>query len=99
MATAASGAFAQGLVGVPQIALLVPGGAVFWLVVSGVVFGLGLGSAFPVFSAYVMQHVPTSRRGAAFGGMLAAFEIWQRVFIDPPAIQEPDATLSDYRAD
>ncbi len=57
------------------LALLVPGGSVPWLVASGVVFGLGLGSAFPVFSAYVMQHVSTSRRGAAFGGVLAAFDM------------------------
>ena len=56
------------------LGLLVPGGSLPWLLTSAVVFGLGLGSAFPVYSAYVMQHVSTARRGAAFGGMLAAFD-------------------------
>ena len=57
------------------LALLVVAGTAPWLVISGVVFGLGLGSAFPVFSAYIMNHVPVYRRGAAFGGMLAAFDM------------------------
>ncbi len=56
------------------LGLLVPGGSLPWLLASAVVFGLGLGSAFPVYSAYVMQHVSTARRGAAFGAMLAAFD-------------------------
>ncbi len=56
------------------LGLLVPGGSLPWLLTSAVVFGLGMGSAFPVYSAYVMQHVSTARRGAAFGGMLAAFD-------------------------
>ncbi|MGH9461601.1 MAG: MFS transporter [Vicinamibacteria bacterium] len=56
------------------LGLLVPGGALVWLLASAVVFGLGFGSAFPVYSAYIMQHVATARRGAAFGAMLAAFD-------------------------
>lgn len=56
------------------LGLLVPGGSLPWLLASAVVFGLGFGSAFPVYTAYVMQHVSTARRGAAFGGMLAAFD-------------------------
>jgi len=56
------------------IALLVPGGSAVWLIASAVVFGLGFGSAFPVFTAHVMQHIPPTRRGAAFGSMLAAFD-------------------------
>jgi MFS family permease len=45
-----------------------------WLVFSAVVFGVGFGSAYPVYAAYVMSHVQPSRRGAAFGGILAAFD-------------------------
>lgn len=45
-----------------------------WLVLSAVVFGTGFGSAYPVFAAHVMNHVDPSRRGAAFGGILAAFD-------------------------
>jgi MFS family permease len=56
------------------LGLLVPGGSLPWLLASAVVFGLGFGSAFPVYSAYIMQHVATARRGAAFGAMLAAFD-------------------------
>jgi MFS family permease len=44
------------------------------LLVSAVVFGVGFGTAYPVFVAYVIQHVPASRRGAAFGAILAAFD-------------------------
>ena len=56
------------------LALLLPGGSLVWLLTSAIVFGLGFGSAFPVFTAHVMQHVPKTRRGAAFGSMLAAFD-------------------------
>lgn len=44
------------------------------LILSGVIFGLGFGLAYPAFAAYVMQHVSDSRRGAAFGTMIAAFD-------------------------
>lgn len=44
------------------------------LVVSGLMFGVGFGLAYPAFAAYVMQHVSDSRRGAAFGTMIAAFD-------------------------
>ena len=30
---------------------------------------------YPAFAAYVMGHVPASRRGAAFGAMIAAFDL------------------------
>jgi MFS family permease len=43
-------------------------------VLSGLVFGIGFGSAYPVFAAHVIRHVDDRRRGAAFGGMLAAFD-------------------------
>ncbi len=44
------------------------------MVLSAVVFGAGFGTAYPVFSAYVLQQVTAERRGAAFGAMLAAFD-------------------------
>jgi MFS family permease len=37
-------------------------------------FGAGFGLMYPAYTAYVMQHVPFHRRGAAFGAMLAAFD-------------------------
>jgi MFS family permease len=44
------------------------------LVASAVVFGVGFGTAYPVFVAYVMRDVGSHRRGAAFGAILAAFD-------------------------
>lgn len=44
------------------------------LVTSAVVFGAGFGTAYPVYAAHVMRHVGAGRRGAAFGGILAAFD-------------------------
>jgi MFS family permease len=55
-------------------ALLAIGGTRPWLVASAVVFGVGFGSAYPMFTAFVLQHVDERRRGAAFGGILAAFD-------------------------
>jgi MFS family permease len=56
------------------LALLAVGGTRLWMVLSAVVFGLGFGTAYTVFAAYVMQRVEPDRRGAAFGAMLAAFD-------------------------
>lgn len=44
------------------------------LIVSGLTFGVGFGLAYPAFAAYIMEHVADSRRGAAFGTMIAAFD-------------------------
>lgn len=55
-------------------ALLAVGGSRPWMLASAIVFGAGFGSAYPLFTAYVLQHVDTRRRGAAFGGILAAFD-------------------------
>ena len=55
-------------------ALLAVGGTRPWLVASAVIFGLGFGSAYPMFTAHVLRHVDERRRGAAFGGILAAFD-------------------------
>jgi MFS family permease len=54
--------------------LLAAGGTRPWLIASGVAFGIGFGSAYPVFVAYVIHHVGSARRGAAFGAMIAAFD-------------------------
>jgi MFS family permease len=44
------------------------------LIVSGVVFGVGFGAAYPVYVAHLLRHVHAERRGAAFGAVLAAFD-------------------------
>ena len=41
---------------------------------SALVFGSGFGLMYPSYTAYIMEHVPANRRGAAFGAMLAAFD-------------------------
>ena len=43
-------------------------------VASAMIFGLGFGTAYPVFIAYVMHDVDARRRGAAFGAVLLAFD-------------------------
>jgi MFS family permease len=43
-------------------------------VLAAIVFGAGFGLMHPAYSAYMMSHVATHRRGAAFGAMLAAFD-------------------------
>jgi MFS family permease len=44
------------------------------LVVAAAVFGLGFGSQYPAFVGHVLNFVDPGRRGAAFGGILAAFD-------------------------
>jgi MFS family permease len=56
------------------LALLALRGTIASLVASAIVFGLGFGTAYPVFAAYVMRDVAPRRRGAAFGAILAAFD-------------------------
>jgi MFS family permease len=56
------------------LALLAVSGARPWVVASAIVFGLGFGAAYPIYVAYVMQHVAEARRGAAFGAILTAFD-------------------------
>ncbi len=56
------------------LGLLAMGGTRGWLIASAVVFGLGFGTAYPVYVGYVMQGVDADRRGAAFGAILAAFD-------------------------
>lgn len=54
--------------------LLAVSGTRPYLIASAVAFGAGFGSAYPLFVAHVLRHVDESRRGAAFGGMLAMFD-------------------------
>jgi MFS family permease len=56
------------------LACLALGSSRSWMIASAVIFGLGFGTAYPVFVAYVMAHVDANRRGAAFGAILAAFD-------------------------
>lgn len=41
---------------------------------AALLFGIGFGNLYPIFVAHVMRHVDDARRGAAFGGILAAFD-------------------------
>jgi MFS family permease len=59
---------------VAGLGLLSFGGTLPWLLASAVVFGTGFGTAYTTFAAHVLRHVHAGRRGAAFGGMLAAFD-------------------------
>jgi MFS family permease len=44
------------------------------LVLAAVVFGAGFGNQYPAFVGHVLKFVADDRRGAAFGGILAAFD-------------------------
>ena len=55
-------------------ALLAIGGSRAMFVTSAVIFGVGFGSAYPLFLGHVMRHVAPERRGAAFGSIIAAFD-------------------------
>ena len=56
------------------LAILATGSTQLSLVASAAFFGVGFGTAYPVFVAYVMRDVDATRRGAAFGAILAAFD-------------------------
>ena len=56
------------------LACLAFGGSRSWMIASAVIFGIGFGTAYPAYVGYVMRDVPASRRGAAFGAILAAFD-------------------------
>lgn len=45
------------------------------MIVSAAVFGVGFGTAWPVFMAYMIGRVDPMRRGAAYGAMIAALDI------------------------
>jgi MFS family permease len=44
------------------------------MIASALIFGIGFGTAYPVYVGYVMREVSAARRGAAFGAILAAFD-------------------------
>jgi MFS family permease len=50
------------------------GGTRQWMIASAIIFGMGFGTAYPVYVGYVMRDVGADRRGAAFGAILAAFD-------------------------
>jgi predicted MFS family arabinose efflux permease len=62
---------------VPAAGLLVLAGArgEGSFLAAAALFGSGFGLMYPAFAAYVMGHVTPQRRGAAFGAMIAAFDM------------------------
>jgi MFS family permease len=44
------------------------------IIAAAAVFGTGFGAAYPAFAAYAMRYVDATRRGAAFGSIIAAFD-------------------------
>jgi MFS family permease len=56
------------------LAVLAAGTTRSTMILSATVFGLGFGTAYPVYVGYVMRDVSAARRGAAFGAILAAFD-------------------------
>ena len=43
-------------------------------VASALLFGVGFGSAYPLFVSHLMHHVAENRRTATFGAMIGAFD-------------------------
>ena len=56
------------------LALLAASGTKAGLIIAAIVFGAGFGTAYPMFAAYVISNVDATRRGAAFGSIVAAFD-------------------------
>ncbi len=66
---------------VPCLVLIVIGVALLTVVstragfiASALIFGVGFGSAYPIFVAHLMHHVAADRRGATFGAVIGAFD-------------------------
>jgi MFS family permease len=55
-------------------ALLAWSGTREFQMASALFFGLGLGTAYPAYAAWVINKVGPERRGAAFGSILAGFD-------------------------
>jgi MFS family permease len=55
------------------LSLLALGASRGWMIASAVFF-VPACTSYPVYVGYVMQHVSSNRRGAAFGAILAAFD-------------------------
>lgn len=67
---------------VPCLALIVIGVALLSVaatrtgfIASAILFGMGFGSAYPIFVAHLMHHVADHRRGATFGALIGAFDV------------------------
>src|SRR5215218_6190322 len=56
------------------LACLAVSGSRRWMIASAIIFGSGFGTAYPAYVGYVMHGVSATRRGAAFGAILAAFD-------------------------
>ena len=56
------------------IAVLVFASTRMTFALSAMLFGVGFGSAYPIFVAHLMHHVPDHRRGATFGALIGAFD-------------------------
>lgn len=63
------------LISATGMSLLVIAQGTLTLALAGMVFGAGFGLLYPSYTAYIMAHVSPARRGAAFGAMLAAFDV------------------------
>ena len=66
---------------VPCLALIVIGVALLSVaatrtgfIASAILFGMGFGSAYPIFVAHLKHHVADHRRGATFGALIGAFD-------------------------
>lgn len=66
---------------VPCLAMIVLGVGVLAMaadratfVVSALLFGVGFGSAYPIFVSHLMHHVAEHRRTATFGALIGAFD-------------------------
>ena len=44
------------------------------LVASGILFGIGLGGAWPAFTTYILEHIDPNRRARTFGSIVWAFD-------------------------
>ena len=56
------------------LGVLAFGGTRTYILASAIIFGIGFGTAYPTYVGYVMKGVSATRRGAAFGAILAAFD-------------------------
>jgi MFS family permease len=66
---------------VPCLTMIVLGIAVLSMaadratfIASALLFGVGFGSAYPLFVSHLMHHVPENRRTATFGALIGAFD-------------------------
>ena len=66
---------------VPCLAMMVIGISILSIatdratfIISALLFGVGFGSAYPIFVAHLMHHVAENRRTATFGALIGAFD-------------------------